>query len=90
MKLLHCRECHDVVGLLIGKKRYCQCGKSSGLYVDPILAEYSGPADIFIMNTSELMTATPGRIYSWWVAPPVNQNISRITKPRRLFRLVRR
>jgi hypothetical protein len=90
MKLLHCRECHDVVGLLIGKERRCRCGKSAGLYINSINAEYSGPADIFVMNTFELMTATPGRNYSWWVAPPTNKNISRITRPWRLFRLGRR
>lgn len=27
MKLLLCKECHDVVRPLIGKKRWCQCGK---------------------------------------------------------------
>ena len=90
MKLLHCRECHDVVGLLIGKERYCRCGKSSGLYIDLMNAEYSGPADIFVMNSLEPMAAKPGRIYSWWVASPANKNINRITRPRRLFRLVRR
>ena len=89
MKLLHCRECHDVVGLLMGTERRCRCRKSAGLYIDAMRAEYSGPADILLMNSFELMAASPGQIYSWWVAPATAKNIKQVSQPRRMFRLGR-
>ena len=45
MKLLNCRACQDIV-LLQEETRTCKCGKSSGRYTSPVLAEYQGPARI--------------------------------------------
>jgi len=34
MKLILCAECQDVIKLLVGKQRFCDCGKSYGEYMD--------------------------------------------------------
>ncbi len=44
MKLIFCPKCSDVVKLIIGRRRTCECGKSSGLYSDDLYATYSGAA----------------------------------------------
>lgn len=43
MKLLLCKECQDVVRPIIGKKRWCQCGKCSVIgHEDNVTVFYSG------------------------------------------------
>jgi hypothetical protein len=42
MKFIVCKECQDVVRLVIGE-RSCQCGKSKGSYENQLNAWYSGP-----------------------------------------------
>jgi hypothetical protein len=42
MKLLYCKECHDVFAIY-KKERFCICGKSKGIYLDNINAKYEGP-----------------------------------------------
>lgn len=43
MKLIWCRNCGDIVALRVGKPRRCECGASSGQYIDEINAAISGP-----------------------------------------------
>lgn len=43
MKLIFCEKCSDVVRL-IEKERTCECGLSSGRYLDGLNAVFSGPA----------------------------------------------
>lgn len=45
MKLLLCQDCGDVFSLT-KVKRSCQCGETSGRYIDNLNAEYSGDAAI--------------------------------------------
>jgi hypothetical protein len=42
MKLLYCKECHDIFSLSLELKS-CTCGKSKGKYTDNFNARYSGP-----------------------------------------------
>lgn len=41
MKLLLCKECRDIIGL-IDVKRTCKCGKVGGKYTDNVNAIYFG------------------------------------------------
>lgn len=43
MKLIFCKECHDVIALH-RDKLWCLCGKSGGQYLDGINAVWWGPA----------------------------------------------
>lgn len=78
MKLLHCLECHDVVGLQIGVARFCFCGKCAGVYRDRIRAEYSGPAQILTLDTPSLLSAAVGKRYVWVVLPDDHPMISKV------------
>lgn len=42
MKLLYCRQCHDVFALA-RESRACRCGATAGRYVDDLNATYAGP-----------------------------------------------
>ena len=42
MKLLLCKDCHDIFNLRLAMKT-CSCGKTSGQYINNLDAEYSGP-----------------------------------------------
>lgn len=47
MKLIYCRECHDVVKILKQKWRKCSCGKSGAQYNDDyITATVGGTCDV--------------------------------------------
>lgn len=43
MKLIFCKQCHDVLRLF-SYDRKCACGKSGGYYLDNINAVYYGTA----------------------------------------------
>ena len=43
MKLLYCTSCHDVRALSTSP-RSCDCGKSTGRYLDTVRAVIKGPA----------------------------------------------
>ena len=63
MKLLLCKSCQDVVKLTSGNFRKCQCGLSSGRYLeDDYHAEVKGVDAVVIcfLNT-ELLRAVIGR-----------------------------
>ncbi len=75
MKLLYCRRCDSVVRLVM-KERSCECGKTSGRYLDSLHAIYTGPAVPFgIANSSfvEAMRNQPfkgkGQEFTAWVMP---------------------
>ena len=57
MKLIFCEECHDVVSIFQGEERKCLCGKSSGIYLDPVNATYSGSAIPMGFANKSLMAA---------------------------------
>ena len=65
MKLLNCRACQDIV-LLQNEIRTCKCGKSSGRYTTPVLAEYQGPARIIGMRSLDYHRGENGVEYPWW------------------------
>ena len=46
MKLLNCLKCHDIRALVENKFSVCNCGASSGRYINQFEAEYSGPSRI--------------------------------------------
>ena len=78
MKLIFCRHCHDVVALR-KLERTCECGASSGVYIDPVTARISGPCvSLAIGNGSlrdaiqHLATLPPDRAFypvMCWVRP---------------------
>lgn len=41
-KMIHCRECDDLVTLYRGDWTFCKCGASKGAYLDIVQAVYSG------------------------------------------------
>jgi hypothetical protein len=52
MKLIFCWDCNDIVKLK-SVLRYCECGESSGKYVDELKAEIFGPClPLGIANSS--------------------------------------
>ncbi len=53
MKLFLCPMCEDIVRMVENEMRYCQCGKSGGMYRDKVMAEIEGHAiPIGISNPS--------------------------------------
>ena len=42
MKLIFCRNCHDVFKLSIKEERQCECGSCVGKYTDDLNAYYKG------------------------------------------------
>lgn len=42
MKLLFCKNCHDIFNLKVSIEKSCMCGKTKGMYIDKIHAQYSG------------------------------------------------
>lgn len=65
MKLLNCRACQDIV-LLQREPRACKCGKSSGRYTGPVLAEYSGPARILCIRGTDYCRDDTHVEHPWW------------------------
>lgn len=58
MKLLFCRECKDVVTLLVNRERACRCGKSSGAYEDDgHHAHVSGPCEVIGIDNATMVSA---------------------------------
>lgn len=45
MKLLYCKNCHDIVKLTI-QVATCACGATKGMYIDTLKAQYTGEAAI--------------------------------------------
>ena len=43
MKLIYCKQCHDVVRLWADEERWCRCRQSGGRYINRVSAEYLGP-----------------------------------------------
>jgi hypothetical protein len=65
MKLLNCLSCQDIV-LLQNETRTCKCGRSSGRYTTPVLAEYQGPARIIGMRSIDYHQGKSEVEYPWW------------------------
>ena len=60
MKLIFCKECHDIFRL-INEKRFCKCGKSWGNYTDDINAEIGGLAVPIGFENSSFVKAFKNR-----------------------------
>lgn len=60
MKLLNCLRCGDILALRVRKPRTCDCGESSGQYIDKIKVEYEGPARVLGINNYDLAAARGG------------------------------
>jgi hypothetical protein len=78
VKLILCRECHDVVKLIPEEKRHCYCGKAWGQYhVDGLNAVYGGETAIALgFHNDSLISAVksrpergPGRDFKAFVIP---------------------
>lgn len=62
MKLVHCRNCADIIKLHYGP-RQCSCGLTSGYYTDPHKAVYGGSfaVPLGIDNISFVQAVKNGR-----------------------------
>jgi len=60
MKLIFCPKCFDVRKLL-SKKVFCDCGKSSGMYIDNLSAEIFGDAIPIGIGNSSFYSAIQNR-----------------------------
>ena len=80
MKLLFCPECSDVIKLIVGELRSCQCGKVKGKYIDNTHAEVDGEGYSLAIGNGSLMMACcklkptqqrrpPGSEIICWVRP---------------------
>ena len=52
MKLLLCKECHDIFNLKVGEIKQCSCGKVKGMYTDNLNAWHVGGVPLCIANGS--------------------------------------
>ncbi len=75
MKLLYCKECHDVFNLN-GNLKTCTCSKSGGKYLDNLYAEYYGPciplgfANMsFVRALSNQPSEGQGEVFTAFVIP---------------------
>lgn len=73
MKLLMCAACLDVVALR-PTERACECGLSSGRYVDRLWVEVEGPCLVLGTRDDQIRHALRveheprvGPNYRWWV-----------------------
>lgn len=62
MKLLFCLDCYDIVKL-IHTERTCSCGKSKGMYIDNLNANYSGNAKLLGFNNTSFVNAVREQNY---------------------------
>jgi hypothetical protein len=72
MKLLLCALCTDIVALR-PHERSCECGASSGRYVDKLWVEVEGPAFVLGTRNDQIRHALHtepepyvGPNYRWW------------------------
>jgi hypothetical protein len=87
MKLLLCKECHDVVRLQ-SVKRVCKCGKSGGRYTDGINAVYFGENAVPLgFSNSSLVNAVvnqpnngSGKEFIAFVIPKVTKNCNLVNE----------
>lgn len=61
MKLLFCPRCSDVTKLKVQERRECACGKSWGMYIDDLNAEYGGEAVPLGFSNPSLLEALKER-----------------------------
>lgn len=61
MKLLFCPRCSDVTKLKVQERRECACGKSWGMYIDELNAEYGGEAVPLGFSNPSLLEALKER-----------------------------
>lgn len=75
MKLVTCRECHDVVRLYPSQWRKCFCGAVEGRYLeDGVRAEIRGESAIALGIDNKdyaKMVVKPGGARGQWFALPV-------------------
>lgn len=86
MKLIMCRECHDVIKL-IHEERACRCGKSSGKYINRIVVEIQGPCvpigidnhsmTSAIQETHQDLMAVIGKELTAFVIPFLSPHVKR-------------
>ena len=68
MKLLNCKACQDIVKLF-KDERACQCGKSTGRYVNDRMVEFAGPARVISMQSLDYHRGEFGVNYPWYFIP---------------------
>ena len=61
MKLMYCKECHDIVNIS-SVQRICNCGKCRSVYIDSLNIEYSGPGLIIGINNTHFVAALVNRM----------------------------
>ena len=70
MKLIYCKECGDVVRLIMTKWRKCECGKSGGQYIENTpIATIGGECFVFgIANPffNEVVQYLTEQGKQWW------------------------
>lgn len=69
MKLIFCKECTDVVRLTTAMVKSCDCGKSSGQYVDHINAWYKGPCMPLGFNNASFSKVLKNPPLTGWGKP---------------------
>lgn len=69
MKLIFCKECTDVVRLTTAMVKSCECGKSSGQYVDHINAWYKGPCMPLGFNNASFSKVLKNPPLTGWGKP---------------------
>lgn len=74
MKLLNCLECHDIQSLRVGEPVTCECGQSTGHYLeDGRTATYGGPGRLLGILNHEYLRAQTHRDYKWFVIPEASE-----------------
>lgn len=87
MKLILCVNCRDLVSLSSNHNRQCDCGKSSGFYLDLRQVAVVGPCQVVgILN--ELRSGAVTRTEAFIIEEP-NDRIRRCKTKREYVSLVR-
>lgn len=66
MKLLYCKECHDITALVKQTERSCLCGKSKGQYThDELNVTVSGPCEVLGFQNRSFTKALQNKKQDW-------------------------
>jgi hypothetical protein len=95
MKLLLCRECQDIIRLVM-EERKCSCGKVSGKYTNNLLAEYKGETAVPIgISNSTLVKAVNnqpkeglGTTFEAFVIPKNCETFTNLTKSENKYEFI--
>ena len=81
MKLLYCTECNDIIKLRLRDTRHCACAKSTGTYLNEIVAEISGPCYALGVSNQSLRDALKLHKLSDDTPTPITAFLLRIIVP---------